>query len=408
MLQSVLNHIDTQRDSLVDLQRKLVAIPALGPANGGPGEKAKADFLIDYLRGIGITDITEYNAPDEQAEAGYRPNLVARIPGTDTSRTLWIIGHIDIVPAGDLSLWDSDPFELRLDGDVMYGRGVEDDHCGFVPTIMLAKSLIETGTTPPMNLGIMMVADEETSSRHGLGFLVEKHPELFGENDLFVVPDMGSPDSTQIEIAEKSSMWVKVTVIGRQCHASTPLEGVNSLVAAAAFITSVYDLYDEFPDSDDLFEPSVSTFEPTKKEANVPNINTIPGKDVFYIDCRVLPQYELDDVFAVIRAIGEDVEDEYGVRCEFEKVQADQAAPATSMDAEVVTRLQAAIGRVYGVEGMPVGVGGGTVAAFLRRMGRDAVVWSTMDGNAHQPNEHARISHQLGDAKVYAEMLFGE
>jgi succinyl-diaminopimelate desuccinylase len=163
-----------------------------------------------------------------------------------------------------------------------------------------------------------------------------------------------------------------------------------------------------FPDNDDLFEPSVSTFEPTKKDANVPNINTIPGKDVFYIDARILPHYDLDDVMSAIKDMGADIEMEHGVRCEYDILQGEQAAPATSENAFVVKKLAEAVKAVYGVEARPVGVGGGTVAAFLRRAGLDAVVWSTQESNAHQPNERARVSHQLGDAKVYAEMLFSE
>ncbi|GAB6176858.1 M20 family metallo-hydrolase [Desulfobaculum senezii] len=408
MKNQIFTYIDSQRDALLDLQRKLVAIPALGPDNDGPGEKAKTDFLMEYMREIGLENITELSAPDERAEAGYRPNIAAIIPGANPDRTLWIIGHTDIVPPGDESLWDGDPYTLRVEDDLMYGRGVEDDHAGIVPSLILAKAILETGATPDVNLGIMLVADEETGSKYGLGYIAEHHADIFGKDDLIVVPDMGAPDSTQIEVAEKSSMWVKVSVIGKQCHASTPLEGVNSLIAASDFITRVHELYDMFPDNDDLFEPSVSTFEPTKKDANVPNINTIPGKDVFYIDARILPHYDLDDVMSAIKDMGADIEMEHGVRCEYDILQGEQAAPATSENAFVVKKLAEAVKAVYGVEARPVGVGGGTVAAFLRRSGLDAVVWSTQESNAHQPNERARVSHQLGDAKVYAEMLFSE
>jgi len=51
-----------------------------------------------------------------------------------------------------------------------------------------------------------------------------------------------------------------------------------------------------------------ATFEPTKKEANVGNINTIPGEDVFCMDCRVLPEYDLKDVLAAIREIVRKIE----------------------------------------------------------------------------------------------------
>ena len=52
-----------------------------------------------------------------------------------------------------------------------------------------------------------------------------------------------------------------------------------------------------------------------------------------------------------------------------------------------------AIKNVHGVEPRFVGIGGGTVAAGLRNAGIDAVVWSTMDELAHQPNEYAIIKN---------------
>ena len=46
--------------------------------------------------------------------------------------TLWTVGHMDVVPVGDLNLWSGDPFTLRVDGDTLIGRGVEDNHQGIV------------------------------------------------------------------------------------------------------------------------------------------------------------------------------------------------------------------------------------------------------------------------------------
>jgi len=210
-----------------------------------------------------------------------------------------------------------------------------------------------------------------------------------------------------IEVAEKSMLWLKVTVSGKQCHASSPEEGVNTLVAAAAFILRITKLHDMFPAVDKLFSPANSTFQPTKKEANVENVNTIPGRDVFYVDCRVLPQYDLADVLKAIESMGQEITATYGVGIRYDVVQQEQAAPATPVDAEIVTRMLAAVKAVYGGNPRPMGVGGGTVAAYLRRAGHDAAVWATWVPNAHQPNERSLISTNLGDAKVVARALFG-
>ena len=236
--------------------------------------------------------------------------------------------------------------------------------------------------------------------------MLANHPELFSPRDLILVPDHGAPDGSAVEVAEKSMLWLKVTVEGKQCHASTPEAGINSLVAAADFILRLRGLYARFPERDELFAPATSTFEPTKKEANVPNVNTLPGKDVFYVDCRVLPSIPLEKVETAIRELGAAVEAEHGVKIAYEPVQREQAAPATPVDSDVVRLLLAAIRAELGFEPKPEGIGGGTVAAFLRRRGHHAAVWSTLVGNAHQPNERSRISFTLSDAKIMARVLF--
>jgi succinyl-diaminopimelate desuccinylase len=76
-----------------------------------------------------------------------------------------------------------------------------------------------------------------------------------------------------------------------------------------------------------------------------------------------------------------------------------QSTP-TSAEAPVVKKLASAINEVYGVKARPVGIGGGTMAACLRNIGIDCVVWTKTDVSLHQPNEYALINNILGDAKV--------
>ncbi|MES9995249.1 M20 family metallo-hydrolase [Desulfovibrio aminophilus] len=406
-MQDLFTFIDGQTDYVVDLQRRLTAIPAVGPKNGGEGEGAKADFLRGHLRSLGFESIHDYPAPDPSVPCGERPNLAAIIPGQDRSRTMWVISHLDIVPPGDLSLWHSDPYDMVRKGDLLIGRGVDDNQQGLVSSLLVARHFLENKIQPPMNYGLLFVSDEETGSVFGLDHVLRERGDIFGKDDLFLIPDFGQPDSALIEVAEKSMFWLKITVTGRQCHASTPEKGRNSLVASADLILRIRGLYAEFADHNELFDPPLSTFEPTKKEANVGNINTLPGRDVFYVDMRVLPHYSLDAVLARIQELGREVEAAHDVSVAYETVQREQAAPATPEDAEIVRRTVAAVRRVYGGEPKAVGVGGGTVAAFLRRRGYQAVVWATLMHYAHQPNELSSIANTLGDAKVMGSVLLG-
>ena len=86
-------------------------------------------------------------------------------------------------------------------------------------------------------------------------------------------------------------------------------------------------------------------------------------------------------------------------------VQEGQAAPPTPPDCELIRLLTDAIREVRGTRTKPQGIGGGTVAAFFRRAGLHAVVYSKLDETAHQPNEYCVIKNLIGDAKVFATCL---
>ena len=398
----LLNKIDDYRDAMIELERELVKRPAMGPDNGGDGELKRAEFLIGYLKEQGFDEPVMYKVPDGRVSAGFRPNVAVKVAGANQAKTLWFMAHMDVVPAGDLGMWDSDPFVMKVDGDKLIGRGVEDNQQGLVSALFAMKAFIDMGITPPVNLGLLLVADEETGSIYGIDGVFRLFPDIFGPDDEFVVPDAGVSDATMVEVAEKSILWLKITTTGKQCHASTPDQGVNAFRAASKLVMLLDNLHDKFSERDPVFDPPVSTFEPTKKEANVENVNTIPGTDVFYLDCRVLPGTPLDDVMARVRCMSDQVEEDFGVKISLEEVQREDAAPPTSVDAPVVQVLMEGVRQVYNVKPKAEGIGGGTVAAFLRRHGYPAVVWSKMDELAHQPNEYCYISNMVGDSKVMA------
>ncbi len=398
----VSERLDTYPEQVIELQRQMVSRVALGPEVGGTGEADKARFLTEVLTGWGL-EVRDYPAPDDRVPGGVRPNLVAYLPGKRPEK-VWVLSHMDVVPPGDFSLWESDPFTLRVEGDRLYGRGTEDDHHGIVMSLMAVRAFLDLGITPERTLALALVADEETGNDKGLAYLLREHPGLFSPQDLIIVPDAGSNDGTMIEVAEKSILWLKVTLLGQQGHASRPHKAKNTLRAAAHVIVALDELPREFPRHNPLFRPPMSTFEPTRKEANVPNINTIPGKNVFYLDCRVLPDYDLAQVTERVRAMGTEAAEKFGVTLEVATVQTLACAPPTAAEAPVVKALQQAIRQVYGREALPQGIGGGTVAAFFRQEGLSAAVWMTANDCAHQPNEFCFLSHLLGDAKVLAHV----
>lgn len=118
------------------------------------------------------------------------------------------------------------------------------------------------------------------------------------------------------------------------------------------------ELYQDFGAKNPVFTPDYSTFEPTQRDANVPNINT-----------------------------------------------KEEAPPETPSDSDVVKAVTSAVKEVYGVDAKPMGIGGGTVAAYIRNTGIPAAVWIREDATEHGPDENVRVSNILGNAKVFTHVI---
>lgn len=399
--------IDSLRDEMVNLQIKLCAVPAIAPSSGGEGEVKKAEILLDFLKTNRINQVRVIKAPDLDAPDGYRPNILALIEGKNPSKTIWIMTHIDIVPPGEIAQWEGDPYRAWVKEGKIFGRGVEDNQQDMVASLFAAKAFLDDNIKPTHNIGIALVADEETGSRKGIGYVLG-NTKAFQKKDLIIVPDAGNKTGTLIEVAEKGILWLKFKTVGKQAHASTPQKGTNSYKAACYLVVELDKLYKTFKKRNHLFEPPISTFEPTKKEPNVPNINTIPGEDVFYLDCRLLPESSIEEVEKQMKEIIKKIEAQFKVKIILEEEQRAPAAPPTSAKAPVVLALRQAIKDVYHEEAKPKGIGGGTVAALFRRMGFQAACWSRIDETAHQPNEYCLIENMTGDAKVFAHLFLQE
>ncbi len=403
-LQKVLDKIGTYRDEAITLQTELTSRPALGPESGGEGEQEKAVYLKGYLEKLGFS-VSQYNSPDDRVSCGYRPNLIAVLDGENNSGPkLWIMSHTDVVPPGDLKLWTGDPYVVRVNGDKIIGRGVEDNQGGMVASLLAVKAFLEAGVKPKHPIGLVLMADEETGSGHGMQYLMKERRDLFDKKDLVVIPDSGSPKGIEIEVAEKSILWIRIRTLGKQTHGSVPETGINAHKASAWFTTRLNTLYNKFRKRNDLFAPPISTFEPTKKEANVPNVNTIPGEDVIYFDCRVMPDYKLKDVIKAVREMARETEKKFKVKIKLEYPQMEVAAPPTDPGAPVVLAISRAVKELRRKKTKSIGIGGGTVAKYFRDAGFSCAVWCTMDECAHTPDEYTKVPYLLDDAKVFAHI----
>ncbi len=400
------NAVESQRDALVKDFCSMLRVKAVGPESGGEGEHERAKHIVALAKRLGLEDVEVIESSDPNVPSGKRPNIVIRVKGRSPKR-LWVISHMDTVPEGDVAAWATPPFEPTIKDGRIYGRGSEDNGQELMASLYGLATVVRSGIVPEIDIGLVMVADEEHGNVHGIDFLLAK--DIFRKGDLVVVPDHGSTDGSELEVVEKGIAWIDVEVMGKQTHASTPDKGVNALEAASKFmLAAVAKLRGKYAARDELFDPPRSTFEATRCESNGPNVNTVPGKQRFAFDFRVLPGYPLDEVMADLRAVADGISRSEHVQISLSFLQKAEAAPRTPLDSEVVQRLSAAIALTRKVTPKPTGIGGGTCAAPFRRDGMDAVVWATVVSVAHDANEYCVIDNLVGDTKVYALLFAGD
>ena len=400
---TVFKEIERMRNEMTETLMELVRVPAIAPQSGGDGESKRAEKLVQILETMGFTELRHVDADDERVPSRKRPNLIAYLNG-ETKERLWIITHLDVVPPGEETLWTvTKPFDPIVKDGKIYGRGTEDNLQEMIASIYAAKALKNMGIKPKRTVALCFVADEENGSKFGIQYLIGQH--LFEKNDLVVVPDGGNGDGSFIEIAEKSSLWLKISTFGKQTHASRPSDGLNANRVGMEFALALDKmLHEKYPARDDYFEPPESTFEPTKKEKNVDAVNIVPGEDFTYFDCRILPRFDVEEVLKEINILAVVFEKKTGARITIEVVSKTVAPQPTDANAKIVTMLREAVETIRGIKAKVGGIGGGTCAAYFRRVGIPAVVWSTADEMAHQPNEYARIDNMVNDAKIFAQL----
>lgn len=397
--------IDDSEEIIIDLQTRLTAARAMAPENGGTGEYIKVNILKNILTELNFDELEEIQVPDERVPCSFRPSLIVTIKGRNHAKSLWIISHLDVVPSGDKESWSTDPFKAVVKDGKIYGRGTEDNQQGIVASIVAAKALLHNAITPEIDIKLLFVADEEIGSKYGIEWILNNRSDLFNKDDLILIPDAGDPKGEYIEIGEKSILWLEFDIQGKQTHGSRPDLGVNAARASSKLVVELDALYEIFSHKNEQFDVPYSTFEPTKRDRSVSNINTIPGSEILCYDCRVLPMYKLDDVLAQIDKAVKKVRQETKAEITYTIKQRVDAPMETSPEAPIVLQLVDAVEKKLGFKPKTYGIGGGTVAAYFRQKGYAAALWTILDGTMHKSNEYSSISNTQKDASVFAELM---
>jgi acetylornithine deacetylase/succinyl-diaminopimelate desuccinylase-like protein len=337
---------------VVDLVSALIRFDTsnTGEPETTKGEAECARWVAEQLEEVG------YECEYVEAGAPGRGNLFARLEGADRDRgALLLHGHLDVVPA-EASDWSVHPFSGAVSDGYVWGRGAVDmkDMCGML--IAIARHFKRSGIVPPRDLVFAFLSDEEAGGKYGSQWLVNNRPDLFdgvteavGEVGGFslTVPrkDGGERRLYLVETAEKSMMWMKLSVRSHAGHGSMIHD--NNAVTAVAEATAKLGRH-EFPlvmtdavgqflqaiteetgyefdlDSPDLagsiakLGPIARVVGATLRDTANPTMlkagykaNVIPATAESVVDCRILPGRQAEFEREVDEVIGPDVTREW-------------------------------------------------------------------------------------------------
>ncbi|MCL1915530.1 MAG: M20/M25/M40 family metallo-hydrolase [Desulfovibrionaceae bacterium] len=414
-LQTVLRDLAGKRMEILSIQRELVNRPAIGPEAGGRGEEDKANWLTAYLAEKGVPMVERLDSVDrvQSLESGsardVRPNILAVHPGRhglEKGRTLWIVCHMHVAHPGPPELWQGSPWKLRVEGNTIYGRGVMDNYQSITAALLLLESLSRNKLTPDLNLGLVLHA-QNSGFRH----VLQTRPDLFMAEDLYLVPDFGSPDGMAVSLAEKGFLWLKLTFHGESRHASEGRGRFSALAAGAELIHRLPELGRDFPGQDELFADPVPACTPTQAATSPGGINSVASSYSLHLDCRFIHPHEAEALEEKTAALARSLEQEHGVKSELAVLARFPGAAPTPPDSEIVQALRRAVGKALPGTGPLIAQGSNTntAASILREKGLPVAAWAKINpANRQIANEYAYIEDHLDEARVFARLLFDQ
>lgn len=232
--------VDTGFDAQVAFLSELTSHPS---TRGN--EQSAQKFMADELAARGY-DIDRWQIDIEEIQhlPGFSPVLgpyddAVNVVGihrskTQSGRSLILNGHIDVVPAGPLDMWDSPPFEPRVEDGWLYGRGGGDMKAGLASNLFALDALRACGLAPAGEVFFQSVVEEECTGNGALACLARGY-----KADAALIPE---PFSEHLVTAQLGVIWFQVHLKGLPTHVAYAGSGANAIEAAFPLIKALHDM----------------------------------------------------------------------------------------------------------------------------------------------------------------------
>lgn len=403
--QRLIDEVEANRDELIELCSSLIKIPSENP----PGDTTEiSQFISDYL--------AKYDLETKWHESNDKMfNLLSSI-GEDEGKHLIYCGHTDVVPAGDLSKWDFDPFSGEIRDGWLLGRGASDMKAGLGGIIFAFALLKRLNVELPGKLSLAIVPDEETGGEFGVPWLLSKGL-IKGDGALIAEPS----SRLNPTIGQKGSYWFELEVFGEPGHGSlSPLAGNNAITDAIAAIEKIRTLWDlkiTIPEEvKELIEVSKRYMREVEKDrekfqpvleritVNIGTIqggtksNVIPESCKVQVDCRLPFGVTRDEVTAYLK----NNLDELGIRYEIRPFGFRSHANFTPADDPVCKAIVDNISFVTGEEAYGVMQWASSDARHFRDYNIPVLQYGpAFLPTIHGYNERVQVEDIVRCAKVY-------
>jgi len=284
--------IDAHFDEEVRFLQELVRVPTDTP----PGDNAPhAERTAELLAAFGF-DAEKHPVPLADVRAyGMESitNLIVRRRYGE-GRTIALNAHGDVVPPGEG--WTHDPYGGEIEGGRIYGRAAAVSKSDFATYTFAVRALESLQAKLKGGVELHFTYDEEFGGELGPGWLLRNG---LTRPDLMIAAGF----SYEVVTAHNGCLQMEVTVHGKMAHAAIPHTGVDALQCAVQVLHALYD-------QNRLYKGTTSQVPGiTHPYLNVGRIeggthtNVVPGKVVFKLDRRMIPEENAAHVEADIRRV---------------------------------------------------------------------------------------------------------
>jgi succinyl-diaminopimelate desuccinylase len=392
--------IDAHFDEEVRFLQELIRVPTDTP----PGNNAPhADRTAELLTSFGFA-AEKHPVPDAQVKArglGSLTNLIVRRRYGE-GRTIALNAHGDVVAPGEG--WTHDPYGGEVEDGRIYGRAAAVSKGDFASYTFAVRAL--ESLQAPLRGGVELhfTYDEEVGGELGPRWLLANG---LTRPDLLIAAGF----SYEVVTAHNGCLQMEVTVHGKMAHAAIPETGVDALQAAVKILGALYALNTQYR----LFKSGVRGINhPYLNVGRIEggtNTNVVPGKVVFKLDRRMIPEENPQEVEAAVRqAIADAAAQSPGVTVEIKRLLLANALRTTPGQQPLVAALQKHGQELFGVEIPAMGTPLYTDVRLYGEAGIPGVIYgagprTVLESNAKRADERLELDDLRRATKVIARTL---